>query len=272
FRLIFPSQFPAAPPLCRFYPALFHPNIDVCGFLKVSSLQSGWDESLGSLLAIMNAIQNILSKPRLEEDVANEAAATLYRSSRENYYNRVRREARRCSTFDTLDALNGEHTEQTQFMPPPLPPQVYRQVCGHSLEPGLDCPRQAQRQKGPEFVQQGDPTRLGTAARIGSKRGRPRKTAEETIVMRRGPKQTCTAQHYHEIFNELRSNKADSLKLEDVEGCLNSGETTQKRKTVTERCRRSEQWDATTPGGPHRLTDGMPLMVNVESPEPVRFK
>ncbi len=96
-RITFPEDYPAKPPLCKFDPVIFHPNIypsgTVCLNLLNAPPKGGWTPSL-NLKAILIAIQELLDTPN-ELDPAQRAPFELYCRDKAAYAAKVREEARR---------------------------------------------------------------------------------------------------------------------------------------------------------------------------------
>jgi ubiquitin-conjugating enzyme E2 I len=91
-RLIFPEDYPAAPPKCescdpvrrpraetirrpgQFTPPLFHPNVFPSGTVCLSILNpdKGWEPVL-SVLQILRGIQTLLDEPNLDDPAQSDA-------------------------------------------------------------------------------------------------------------------------------------------------------------------------------------------------------
>ncbi|KAK4535263.1 hypothetical protein CDCA_CDCA04G1288 [Cyanidium caldarium] len=94
FRLdmTFPAEYPARPPLCRFVPPLFHPNVFPSGTVCLSILNEnkGWKPSI-SVKAILLGIHDLIREPN-PADPACEEPYRLYVQSKAKFDARVRRE------------------------------------------------------------------------------------------------------------------------------------------------------------------------------------
>lgn len=101
-ELVFDGSYPAKPPACRFWPALFHPNNWPDGRVCMSLLldeghhagrdgKSHWAPTI-SIAQIMTALAQWLEEPN-PASVAHEPAATALVASRAGWEAAVRREA-----------------------------------------------------------------------------------------------------------------------------------------------------------------------------------
>ncbi|GJQ14020.1 hypothetical protein GpartN1_g5811.t1 [Galdieria partita] len=92
FHLIleFSEDYPTKPPICRFNPPLFHPNIFPSGTVCLSLLDPSkdWKPSV-TIKSILFAIQELLGSPNLE-DPAQAEPYRLMKESPEEYRKTVR--------------------------------------------------------------------------------------------------------------------------------------------------------------------------------------
>lgn len=105
-EMIFPLDFPEAPPTFRFITPMWHPNIDKEGNVCISILHKPGDDEFGyekqierwlpvrSPESIIISIISLLSSPNCESP-ANLEAAQQYREDPEGYRKKVRRLAQR---------------------------------------------------------------------------------------------------------------------------------------------------------------------------------
>nr|CAG8440174.1 5779_t:CDS:2 [Entrophospora candida] len=72
--LIFPEDYPSKPPICRFEPALFHPNVYPSGVVCLSIINpnEGWKPGI-NIKQILLGIQNLLDEPNPKSPAHNEA-------------------------------------------------------------------------------------------------------------------------------------------------------------------------------------------------------
>ena len=91
----FTEEYPSKPPLCRFSPPLFHPNIFKSGkvCLSILNVSQGWRASL-SFSQILLGIQDLLTHPNAL-DPANADANELFTTSVDAYEEKIRDQARR---------------------------------------------------------------------------------------------------------------------------------------------------------------------------------
>ncbi|XP_022178152.1 SUMO-conjugating enzyme UBC9-B-like [Myzus persicae] len=97
--MIFSDDYPISPPICRFFPIIFHPNVcRTCGTVRSSllNINNHWDP-IYSIRHILLVIQLMLHEPSIV-DIANEIAYFLYSvPDRTDYYRLVQWQARRMS-------------------------------------------------------------------------------------------------------------------------------------------------------------------------------
>ncbi|BAM80559.1 Smt3-conjugating enzyme E2 [Cyanidioschyzon merolae strain 10D] len=101
FRLdmFFPPEYPGKPPLCKFIPPLFHPNVFPSGTVCLSILneQKGWRPSI-SVKAILLGIYELLKEPN-PADPAAEEPYKLFVRNRAGFDARVRQEVARLNVL-----------------------------------------------------------------------------------------------------------------------------------------------------------------------------
>lgn len=91
--MIFNDDYPISPPICKFKPPLFHPNVYPSGTVCLSLLdeRKGWDPET-TIKKILVVIQYMLSTPNIN-DPAQAEAWTIYCKNRPEYMKRVRAQA-----------------------------------------------------------------------------------------------------------------------------------------------------------------------------------
>ncbi|XP_041449444.1 SUMO-conjugating enzyme UBC9-B-like [Drosophila obscura] len=113
YKLImhFTDDFPCYPPICKFEPALFHPNIFPSGTVCLSLLNAdqGWRQDT-SIKQILLAIQQLLDEPNIV-DPAQATAYTIYKFNRLEYDKLVRGQAR--AMTPKAEAANDAKAEAT---------------------------------------------------------------------------------------------------------------------------------------------------------------
>lgn len=89
----FGSEYPSKPPVCKFTPPLFHPNIYPSGTVCLSILdeEEGWLPSF-TIKEILIGIQTLLNTPN-PYSPAQDEPCKLYKFNRREYYRRVRMQA-----------------------------------------------------------------------------------------------------------------------------------------------------------------------------------
>ena len=99
-QLSFRFDYPATPPVCKFVPPIFHPNVDDSGCLCSSLLQEegDWKPSL-SVKQILLGIQNLLNEPNINSPV-NREAQKLYIENRLEYDKRLKAQAKAMTPKD----------------------------------------------------------------------------------------------------------------------------------------------------------------------------
>ncbi|PWN44837.1 putative ubiquitin--protein ligase hus5 [Ceraceosorus guamensis] len=92
-KMIFPEEYPAKPPKCKFTPPLFHPNVFPSGTVCLSILdeEKGWKASL-NLKQILQGIQTLLTEPNAA-DPAQSDAFQLFQKDKAQYERRIRQQA-----------------------------------------------------------------------------------------------------------------------------------------------------------------------------------
>eukprot|EP01035_Chromulina_nebulosa_P018406 gene18406-24108_t len=89
----FPEDYPSKPPLCKFVPPLFHPNIYPSGTVCLSLLkeEEGWRPAI-NIKQLLIAIQDLLTHPNPNSPAQREAYE-LYTKDRNEYNRRVKQQA-----------------------------------------------------------------------------------------------------------------------------------------------------------------------------------
>lgn len=90
--LIFSDNYPNDPPICKFTPSLFHPNIYEDGVVCLSILGDAWNPQIGIKLILL-ALQTFLNEPNFglckRSDVLD-----VYKKDKNAYWDRVKKQAR----------------------------------------------------------------------------------------------------------------------------------------------------------------------------------
>ncbi|GAB1517903.1 ubiquitin-conjugating enzyme [Rhizoctonia solani] len=86
--MIFPEDYPAKPPKCKFTPPLFHPNVYPSGTVCLSILDE--EKSWKPAITIK---QDLLNDPNIS-DPAQSEAYTMFKNDRTAYDRRIRQQAR----------------------------------------------------------------------------------------------------------------------------------------------------------------------------------
>ena len=88
--LTFGEDYPSKPPVARFNPPLFHPNVYPSGKVCLSILaeDKGWSPSI-TIKQILLGIQTLLTEPNIQ-DPAQEAAWVSFRDDKKEYERVVR--------------------------------------------------------------------------------------------------------------------------------------------------------------------------------------
>ncbi|CAN0108738.1 unnamed protein product, partial [Sphacelaria rigidula] len=91
----FSDEYPSKPPLCRFVPPLFHPNVYPSGRICLSIINEGqgWRPGI-TIKQMLVGIHDLLDSPN-PDDPAQTCAHTLYVNRRDEYDRRVRQEAKK---------------------------------------------------------------------------------------------------------------------------------------------------------------------------------
>ncbi|KAJ3276284.1 E2 SUMO-conjugating protein ubc9 [Terramyces sp. JEL0728] len=89
----FPEEYPTKPPICKFNPPLFHPNVytDVC--LSIINENISWKPSI-AIKEILLGIQDLLEDPN-PDSPANGTANKLFTKDRLAYEKNVREQAKK---------------------------------------------------------------------------------------------------------------------------------------------------------------------------------
>lgn len=94
-QMNFPSDYPSKPPLCRFVPPLYHPNVYSDGRICLSILDpsKGWKPAI-TIKQMLLGIQDLLDNPN-NSDAAQDKAYRDYKNNRAEYKRKVRAQAAR---------------------------------------------------------------------------------------------------------------------------------------------------------------------------------
>ncbi|MCO5562950.1 putative QRI8-E2 ubiquitin-conjugating enzyme [Meira miltonrushii] len=105
-KLTFPPTYPLEPPVMKFEPPLFHPNVYPDGTVCISILHAAGDDPnmyessserwspVQSIEKILLSVLSMLAEPNVESG-ANIDACKLWRDNREQYEERIRADVRR---------------------------------------------------------------------------------------------------------------------------------------------------------------------------------
>ncbi|XP_055380640.1 SUMO-conjugating enzyme UBC9-like [Condylostylus longicornis] len=97
-KMIFGNNYPQYPPLCKFDPPLFHPNIFSSGEICLSLLEFDWHPTI-TIKQILFGIQNLLNEPNIESPAQQEASC-MYSKNIMEYNNRIREQAKEFALID----------------------------------------------------------------------------------------------------------------------------------------------------------------------------
>ena len=97
-RMNFTEEYPVAPPVCKFTPVLYHPNVYPSGTVCLSILNAdkGWQPTI-TIRQILLGIQDLLNEPNLD-DPAQREPYQLCKTNKAAYEARVRQEAQKQAT------------------------------------------------------------------------------------------------------------------------------------------------------------------------------
>eukprot|EP01035_Chromulina_nebulosa_P018405 gene18405-24107_t len=98
--MIFSENYPSKPPLCKFTPPIFHPNVFTNGEICLSILkeQDGWSPAI-SLKQIALSIQDLLTHPN-PKSPAQCAANDLYLNNRSAYDKKIKEQTKKFINVD----------------------------------------------------------------------------------------------------------------------------------------------------------------------------
>ncbi|XGW33480.1 hypothetical protein V3C99_017697 [Haemonchus contortus] len=93
-HIYFNDAYPSTPPICKFDPPVYHPNVSYTGRICLSILyeDQGWKPAI-SLKEVLIGIHDFLDDPN-PNDPAQDDASLVYVRNRAAYEERVRRDAR----------------------------------------------------------------------------------------------------------------------------------------------------------------------------------
>eukprot|EP01080_Neovahlkampfia_damariscottae_P012835 gene12835-7185_t len=88
--LYFPSNYPVKPPICKFEPAIFHPNVYDDGKICLSIINEyeNWKPSI-TVKQILVGIQDLLNNPN-PKSPAQSLAYELYTKNKKKYEEKIR--------------------------------------------------------------------------------------------------------------------------------------------------------------------------------------
>eukprot|EP00483_Globobulimina_turgida_P012064 UN12086 len=94
-HMYFTDDYPNKPPKCQFESPLFHPNIYPSGTVCLSILneEKGWKPCI-TIKTVLQGVQKLLDEPN-NEDPAQKKPYELFRKNQEEFWKRVRIEARK---------------------------------------------------------------------------------------------------------------------------------------------------------------------------------
>ena len=94
----FSEECPAVPPICKFTPVLYHPNVYPSGTvcLSILDVSKGWQPTI-TIKQILLGIQDLLDNPNLD-DPAQREPFQLCKSNPSAYREKIRAEARKQQT------------------------------------------------------------------------------------------------------------------------------------------------------------------------------
>eukprot|EP01034_Spumella_vulgaris_P021388 gene21389-27418_t len=89
----FPASYPAKPPVCRFVPPIYHPNVfssgDIC--LSILKEEDGWRPAI-TIVMIAQGIQNLLTTPN-PNSPANGTANNAFLKTPAQYKKKIKEQA-----------------------------------------------------------------------------------------------------------------------------------------------------------------------------------
>lgn len=95
------EDYPTFPPVCKFEPGFFHPNVYPDGKVHLSIIrmdcENGWKNTT-SIKQILIGIQDLLDDPNFD-DPAQIEPSMVYKQSRVQYEERIRAQAREMAYF-----------------------------------------------------------------------------------------------------------------------------------------------------------------------------
>jgi ubiquitin-conjugating enzyme E2 I len=94
-EMVFTDDYPSKPPLCKFKPVIFHPNVYPSGRICLSILDESksWQPTI-TIKQILLGIQDLLNSPN-NDDPAQREPHQLLKSSKVQYEQRIRLEAKK---------------------------------------------------------------------------------------------------------------------------------------------------------------------------------
>ncbi len=92
--MCFSEDYPVKAPLCKFTPAIFHPNVFTSGNICLDVLNANWRPSI-SIKQLLQSIQTLLSEPNADHITDQPEASRLYKSNRAEFDKRVRAQAKK---------------------------------------------------------------------------------------------------------------------------------------------------------------------------------
>ena len=93
--MVFTEDYPAQPPICKFTPVLYHPNVYPSGTvcLSILDVNKGWQPTI-TIKQILLGIQDLLDNPNLD-DPAQREPFQMCKTNPSAYREKIREEARK---------------------------------------------------------------------------------------------------------------------------------------------------------------------------------
>ncbi|EKX37843.1 hypothetical protein GUITHDRAFT_158551 [Guillardia theta CCMP2712] len=85
--LVFPSNYPCAPPTVKFITPCFHPNVDVYGSICLDILQDKWS-AVYDVRTTLLSLRSLLGEPNNDSPL-NSLAASMWKKQDENFRKQV---------------------------------------------------------------------------------------------------------------------------------------------------------------------------------------
>nr|XP_043634466.1 SUMO-conjugating enzyme SCE1-like isoform X2 [Erigeron canadensis] len=91
--MTFSNNYPSIPPVCKFPPGFFHPNIYSCGKVCLSILGDGWRPAI-TVKQILVGLQDLLDTPNPASPAQHESCQ-LFTKNLVEYEKKVRQQAQK---------------------------------------------------------------------------------------------------------------------------------------------------------------------------------